>query len=63
MNIMTIARDTSAASDYAAVKQRQQATSAASDYAVIGTTPHVPSASCALRVAVFGACGVVLLAA
>jgi ubiquinone/menaquinone biosynthesis C-methylase UbiE len=41
MNTLTLERDTTAAPDYAAIKQRQQATWAAGDYAVIGTTLQI----------------------
>jgi ubiquinone/menaquinone biosynthesis C-methylase UbiE len=41
MNTMTLPRETTAAPDYAAIKQRQQATWAAGDYAVIGTTLQI----------------------
>jgi len=41
MNTLTLTRDASAAPDFAAIKQRQQATWAAGDYAVIGTTLQI----------------------
>jgi SAM-dependent methyltransferase len=41
MTTATLSRQTTAAPDYAAIKQRQQATWAAGDYAVIGTTLQI----------------------
>jgi SAM-dependent methyltransferase len=41
MNTATLARTVTAAPDYAAIKQRQQATWAAGDYAMIGTTLQI----------------------